>query len=346
MDFSLDIVNPLAHPGWDNLMLSTSGNSFYHSSSWARVLSESYGYRPLYFTLLKGGAWSGCLSLMEIRSALTGRRGVSLPFTDFCEPITGGKHDFDYLFNNLIDHGRMAHWKYIELRGGNEFLKDIPSFSSVYRHTLNLSSDETMTFRRFRDSTRSTIRKTIKQGVETDVYHSLESVREYYVLNCKTRQRHGIPPQPFLFFKNLFDHLISKNQGMVVLASHHSKVVAGAVFLHFGDAATYKYSASDYRYRHLGATGVVLWEAIRWYGRNGFRVMDFGRTDLDNRGLRVFKRGFCPHEEIFKYYRYDLSQEKWRGDHSNVEKSFGNLVTKVPIPLLRMIGALLYRHIG
>jgi hypothetical protein len=346
MDLRLEIINPLEHPEWDQAVLSAPGISFSHSSSWARVLSESYGFRPLSFTLLNGGAWSGCLSVMEINSTLTGRRGISLPFTDFCEPLTSQEPHFDYLLSSLIDHGRKAGWKYIELRGGNEFLKDIPFFSSFYRHTLDLSSDESITFRRFRDSTRSTIRKTVKQGVETGVYHSLDSVRQFYVLNCMTRQRHGIPPQPFVFFQNLFDHIIATHRGMVVLASLHGKVVAGAVFLHFGEEANYKYSASDYRYRHLGATALVLWEAIRWYGRNGFKVVDFGRTDLENKGLRVFKRGFCRHEEIFKYYRYDLSRDKWREDHSSFENPFPKLVRGLPIPLLRMIGALLYRHIG
>jgi hypothetical protein len=287
-----------------------------------------------------------CLPLMEVGSVLTGRRGVSLPFTDFCEPITDEKHYFDYIFNKLADHGRKANWKYIEFRGGSLFLEDIPSFSFFYRHTLDLSGDEEITFRRFRDSTRSTIRKTIKQGVEINIDHSLDSLKKFYVLNCMTRQRHGIPPQPFVFFKNLFDHIISKHQGMVVLAFHHGKVVAGAVFLHFGEVANYKYSASDYQYRHLGATGLVLWEAIRWYSQNGFKVIDFGRTDPDNKGLRVFKRGFCRDEKIFKYYKYDLVRGNWRADRASVEKPFGKLVSKVPVPLLRIIGSMLYRHIG
>jgi lipid II:glycine glycyltransferase (peptidoglycan interpeptide bridge formation enzyme) len=140
--------------------------------------------------------------------------------------------------------------------------------------------------------------------------------------------------------------MVSRNQGMVVLAFYDGKVVAGAVFLHFGEEAIYKYSASDPQYRHLAATGLILWEAIKWYCRNGFKVIDFGRTELQNEGLRVFKRGFCRNEQVMGYYKYDLIQGKWREDHLTIEKSFTKLVRKLPIPILRIIGSFLYRHIG
>jgi hypothetical protein len=52
---NLQILNPLEIADWDFLVLDTGKASFFHSSSWARVLHDSYGYKPLYFTTFENG---------------------------------------------------------------------------------------------------------------------------------------------------------------------------------------------------------------------------------------------------------------------------------------------------
>jgi hypothetical protein len=53
-------------------------------------------------------------------------------------------------------------------------------------------------------------------GVE--ICNALESVRTLCHLNCITKKCHGLLPQPFYFFQSVFDHIISKNKGIVVIA--------------------------------------------------------------------------------------------------------------------------------
>lgn len=99
---NLEIIDPTQYPNWDELLLSTPGSSFFHTSSWARVLKEAYGYTPKYFTEFDGGHISTLIPVMEVDSFLTGRRGVSLPFTDYCEPLLNENIEFVDLFNNII----------------------------------------------------------------------------------------------------------------------------------------------------------------------------------------------------------------------------------------------------
>ena len=80
-------IDPLEYPNWDDLLLTNDQSTFFHTSAWARVLHESYNYKPLYFTSIDDGKISVLIPIMEIRSFITGRRGVSLPFTDYCKPI-------------------------------------------------------------------------------------------------------------------------------------------------------------------------------------------------------------------------------------------------------------------
>jgi lipid II:glycine glycyltransferase (peptidoglycan interpeptide bridge formation enzyme) len=106
-----------------------------------------------------------------------------------------------------------------------------------------------------------------------------------------TRKEHGLPPQPFHFFKKIHDHIISKNLGVVVLASFDRENVAGAIYFHIGEKAVFKYGASDKKFQHLRANNLVMWEAIKWYSQNGYRSLCFGRTEPENQGLLQFKSG-------------------------------------------------------
>ena len=149
METTPQIVDPTRYPGWDDLILSSGKYSFFHSSAWAKVLSESYGYRPLFFTLFHHDRLLSLIPVMEVRSILTGRRGVSLPFSDDCEPILHNKEHFETLLNDIIQYGDKRGWKTVELRGGNEFLDGVSPAKWFYGHTLDLGRDPDTIFREF-----------------------------------------------------------------------------------------------------------------------------------------------------------------------------------------------------
>jgi len=46
---------------------------------------------------------------------------------------------------------------------------------------------------------------------------SREAMEEFFRLNCLTRKRHGLPPQPAVFFKKIYEHIISPKYGSVFL---------------------------------------------------------------------------------------------------------------------------------
>ena len=79
---TIQIINPLNIPNWDDLISCHPSATPFHSSGWARVLRDTYAFTPYYACVFNGETLSTCLPLMEVNSFLTGRRGVSLPFTD------------------------------------------------------------------------------------------------------------------------------------------------------------------------------------------------------------------------------------------------------------------------
>jgi hypothetical protein len=189
---SLEVINPLEHEHWDDLIGSSGGHVF-HTSNWAKVLYESYGYQPVYLAIIDNGRLLTLIPLMDVQSFLTGRRGVSLPFTDYCEPIVHDNSHLQAAMNRLSELGKKAAWKYIELRGADCFTADVPCFQFYYGHILSLRRNDWEILSGLRDSTRRNIRKAEKLEVRVEMSSAREALEEFYRLNCMTRKLHGLP---------------------------------------------------------------------------------------------------------------------------------------------------------
>ena len=319
--------------------------TIFHTTAWAKTICESHNYKPIYFTQRNGNRLPVLIPIMEVNSILTGKRGVSLPFTDYCEPIVDASIPSQKVFDYIITYGKKKAWEYIELRGAKNFLPDVTPSTQFFSHILDLTQEEQI-FSGFRNSTKRNIKKANKENVKVDFFNSPESIKEYYRLHCVTRKRQGVPPQPFYFFRKIHDHIISGNLGFVALGSYLDKNIAGAVFFHYGNKVFFKFGASDTKYQHVRANNLVMWEAIKWSCRNGYKSFCFGRTDLANNGLRQFKSGWGAQEHIINYYKYDLQKDTFVQDNQNIKRSYTKIMTKIPIPALKTIGTLLYRHMG
>ncbi len=342
---NITIVNPLEVKGWNDQLEAEGHDCFFYTSNWARVLSEAYHYDPLYFVAKEGGKISALVPMMGIDSFCTGKRGVSLPFTDYCFPLVGGGVSAEGLFQVIAQHGDSHAWKSIEIRGDSGVANGQPS-SRYYSHLLELTPGETAIASGFSNNTRRNIKKAHREGVEVRVCSDEDSMKEFFRLNCLTRKRHGLPPQPYRFFHLIFKNIISENLGLVLLASQGGETVAGALFFHFGGHAIYKFGASDLERKSLRANSLVMWEAIRWYAGRHFKSLCFGKTELQNEGLRRFKSGWGSSEQILKYYVYDLKKEAFVSKNSMVSGWHNHLFEKMPMAVSKLMGRVIYRHVG
>ncbi|HEX3627578.1 MAG TPA: GNAT family N-acetyltransferase [Verrucomicrobiae bacterium] len=336
-------INPLEHSDWDEQIAgrNSGAHSFFHGTAWAKVLTETYGYEPVYFVSGETGA---VLPLMEVDSPLTGQRGVALPFTDVCEPLCADRVEFHKLFRNAVELGVARGWKYIEFRGGEPSFNGAAPSLAFYGHSIEIPPDEETFISQLKNPVRRAIRKAEKSGVRVEISRDLEAVKQYYVLHCQSRKRHGLPPQPFSFFRNIHRHALLDGSGMVVLA-HWGKVpVAGAMFLHSGDKAIYKFGASDDTFQHLRGNNLVFREAIGWLSRNGFKKLDLGRTSIVNEGLRRFKLGWNADETTIRYYRFCLRQKNFVSMRDEGSGWHNQIFKKLPLSISRIAGEILYRH--
>jgi hypothetical protein len=340
-----EIINPVEFEGWDNRVLGLAKASFFYSSSWARVLHESYGYTPMYFVVRDGDEFRFVLPMMSIGSCLTGARGVSLPFTDYCSSYLAAESGGAELFDGIVSLGKKQGWRSIEFRGGGDFFEAHQPSQVYCLHMLDLG-DESELFSKLRANTRQAVKQAQKAGVEVGVGHSPEAMDEFCRLNYMTRRKHGLPPQPDRFFEKLQTHVLQQGQGEISLARWQGKAIAASIFLRFGDQVMHKYAASDPDHLPLRANNLVMWEAIRHYATRGGDTLDLGKTATWNKGLRRFKAGWGAQEKPLKYYRYNLRRNEFE-QRSEMEHGWHTSVfSKMPLPALRLAGTVLYRHMG
>ena len=337
------LVEPLNLPGWDALVQSADPPCTpFHSAGWLRVLAASYGYRPLALLARRGGALRALVPICEVRSLWTGRRGVSLPFSDLCPPLSfGGDGVPADLIGEILRVGREAGWRYFEQRGGS----DGPVAARYLHHELALDAEEPELLRRLSVNHQRSVRKALAGPLEVRFSTSQEALRDFYRLHSRNRRLLGLPPQPFSFFQRLREHVFLAGQGQVIQACLGPRVVASLVFLHFGRTAVYKYGAADPAFLSLRPNHRVMWEAILWYARGGYHRLSFGRTDLEDVGLGRYKLGWGARQETLAYRRYPLLGARTAQPRESAPGGAA-FVRGTPLPLLRMIGKVVYRHFG
>jgi lipid II:glycine glycyltransferase (peptidoglycan interpeptide bridge formation enzyme) len=341
------IVDPLSNAHWDELVASQPESSFFHGQAWARTLIASYGFEPCYIAALVGNRLKGCLPLMEANSRWFGIRGVSLPFTDVCPVLGSEQMSIGQLIQEAISLGIQRHWEYLELRVGqptNELATAIPS-QKHYGHELDITETIPQVFRRFDASVQRAIRKAEKSAVTCEISRDFQALSEFYALHCKTRKQHGLPPQPLAFFRQIQAHILAAHQGFIVLAKHQSQPIAGAVIFLFGSQGVYKYAASDPAFLQLRGNNLVLWTAIQHLKAMGAAKLHLGRTSFHDEGLRRFKKGWGTEEVTIQYYKFDLVQNQFVADSDRSRGWYNAVFSRLPVPLLKWLGAYCYRHL-
>ena len=343
---SIRPVDPLTSPDWNTSLLAAPSASLFHTTHWLRVLQESYGYRPYYFACFQEQQLTVLLPFMEVKSWITGTRGVSLPFTDYCEPIVDSTTAPSALLAPVVRAAQERQWKFLEVRGGDALFQDVSPYTSYFHHSLALGTNEADIFARLRSNYRGRIKKASKHDLAVAIFRSPEAMAEYYRLHCLTRQRHGLPPQPAYFFQKIQEHIIAHNFGFVTLVSYKGRTIAGAVFFTFGQRAMYKFGASEIAYQHLYPNYALFWHVIQWLCHNNYQELCFGRTAQSNEGLIQFKDGWGTRRTCINYYRYDVKAMAFVQISQDQDDAGLRLCRRMPLALLRLAGSLLYKHIG
>jgi hypothetical protein len=341
-ELPLRVIDPRTIPEWDLGIQNLPEATVFHSSAWCQVICESYRYQPVYLAKMEAGRPKAFLPMIEVDSRITGRRGICLPFTDECGPLFDETCSRQQFREQALSLGRERGWKYLEIRQEYEAGQSL----SFYSHELRIDRGADELFKGLDSSVRRGIRKAEGSGLTISIAASEEAVAKYYRLHRITRKRHGVPPQPFRFFKNISKYILGAGHGFIVLAELAGKPVASAVFFCFGGKSVYKFGASDERYQQFRPNNLVMWEGIKELSKAGNRVVSFGRTSLDNEGLRRFKLGWGSSERVVSYLKQDVRSGKILMQRDNASGLHSLFFRSFPLWVNQAAGSVVYRHLA
>jgi CelD/BcsL family acetyltransferase involved in cellulose biosynthesis len=329
-------------PGWRQFLASHPEATVFHHPAWSRVLTESYGYRSL--VLLQRGRDEtvvGGVPLLELPGSRRGRRFVSLPFTDYCPPLTTTAAGLSQLTSNLAGWLTTSGARQLTVHGELPATSGIQVVMRGLRHVLPLQGSSEQVRARINGSpVHRAIKKAQREGVVATLSRSADDLETFYRLHLQTRRRQGVPVQPKRFLQLLHKHVIAEGLGFLVLAHLDRRPVAGALFLAWNGNLIYKFGASDPRFWELRPNNLVMWEAINWACEHRYRQLDFGRTELDNRGLREFKSRWGAHELPLMYSH--LPPARPGSIPRVVMQAMARVIQSSPPIVCRVTGELLY----
>jgi CelD/BcsL family acetyltransferase involved in cellulose biosynthesis len=321
------------------------GVNIFHHPAWMSLLAECYGYRPFCVVAYDAdGQICAGIPMMEVNSAITGRRWVSLPFTDHCRPLYRDAADLTELVDALADSYQAHESPRTEMRW------ELPPHPAMQLardwvlHTIPLGTDAQCVAQHMQDKKRRLVRAAEQKGVRIVQGASAECLDTFYRLHLLTRRRHGNPIQPLKFFKLLGKRIMEQGLGFVLLAYKDSVCLAGGAFLQWNNVLTYKYSASSGTDLQLRPNDLLLWTAIRWGCENGYTLLDMGRTDLKDNGLRQFKNRWGATETPLAYSTF--SDRPTRPTSGRLTQVMETVIRNSPLWVCQAMGELLYKHVG
>ena len=340
-------INPLTDPRWGILVERHPLSSVFHTPQWLEALRRTYGYLPIVLTRNnEDEPLTSGLAICQMDSWLTGLRYVSLPFSDHCEPLLHDAEDIHMLLAGLREKaGTRA--KYTEVRACYSELFEPAGFHLNAEHCLHLLSLRPAINELFlglhKDSIQRKIRRADREHVEREQGRSELLLQEFYKLLLMTRRRHGIPPQPLQWFRNLIDCF---GPSLTIrVARVNGRAIASILTLKHRTTLVYKYGCSDASFHQMGGMPCLFWEAIQEAKAEEMLELDLGRSEFSNSGLIRFKDHLGATRKALQYWR---SSRRHSGRViSGLNTNFaGKVLSHLPDPLFRLAGELFYRHAG
>jgi hypothetical protein len=350
---SVHQIDPLADPRWAQLVERHPASSVFHTRGWLEALRRTYGYEPVVLTTAaEGEPLENGLVLCKVSSWLSGNRLVSLPFSDHCQPLVDDPATLHIFLNHLEEQVHAGKFKYAELRplvpfdAAMEKAAHAAIDSSFCIHMLDLRPPAESLLQCFhKNHIQRKIARAKKEDLKIETGRGAKLLDDFFHLMLITRRRHGIPPQPVAWFRNVLDCV---GEPAAIRAAYKGEIPVAAIFtVTHKKTMVYKYGCSDGAYSSMGGTPYLFWDAMQEAKKQGLEEFDFGRSEIENEGLVNFKNNWGTTQTNLRYYRYPFAAPAGAPQGKGWKMKLAERVCeKLPDACLTLAGKLLYRHVG
>ncbi|MFH1966119.1 MAG: GNAT family N-acetyltransferase, partial [Acidobacteriota bacterium] len=281
-----------------------------------------------------------------------GRRSVCYPFSDYCDPLVKNREDLISLVSCLGES--VGDFELRTYHPGSA-LEGTHADDSFSNYSISLQDEPAILYSCLHSSCiQRKIKKSEKSGVKIREGNGLSDLKPFYRLHLKTRQRLGLPSQPFLFFRKLWENFGDSGEMKLLFAEYEGSKIGCLVLIGYrsaaapsggGDVLYYKYGASDARYFRLGFSPALFWKAILLAKDQGYSCFDLGRvSDIDEISLGIFKRHLGAEKKPLLYF--STSKVYSESGKSRAVVLAGKCLRIAPSWVSGMAGRMFYRYLG
>jgi Acetyltransferase (GNAT) domain len=266
--------DPLSDSRWETFIDGHPAASVFHGKPFLQALQITYGYSPVVLTSCsQRTTMTNGLVFCRIKSALRGKRLVSLPLADHCEPLAENVTELD----GLLLYARRCggeKWNHIEIRPSSSRPGGWDGFqeTATYRmHRLDLRTSKQYLYDGFqRAVSKGRFEERNGRPFQYKEENSENVLREFYTLLVATRRRHCLPPHPCGWFRTLIRTFGDKLK--IRVASKDGLPIASILTFSYKKSMVYKYGCSDVRFQHYGVCRFYCGTQYRKLWTAGLRI--------------------------------------------------------------------------
>lgn len=368
---------------WDDYMVRQPKANAYQTSNWLGIIAKTYGFKTYCLAILLDGAKKsspeqiegnllGVLPLVHLKSPLFGNKLVSMPYLDHGGIIAENSDYEEKLMQAAIALGRKLKVQCIELRhldkicclNGDSYIcpidneVDAAGNGRSYRHRWHLRSHKVRLLlplpdsaealmKSFKSKLRSQINRPIKSGLTAKI-GDMELLDDFYKVFSINMRDLGSP----VHAKGLPQSVMARFSGnaKIVVVYKGDEPVASSLMLGFKDVMINPWASALRQYSKDSPNMLLYWHMLAYAADNGYRHFDFGRSTPEE-GTYRFKLQWGAQPQPMYWYTVWLDQKKSNNgvqedsSESKMMKLAIKLWQKMPVPLTRIIGPIIRKHI-
>ena len=341
----VELVDPRRDPSWLALVESRP-SSVFHSPAWLGVLQDTYGFELFAPVLLDDNDMPMAgLPVCRVEDFL-GARLISLPFSDYCDPLVSTDHQWERLVEPLIGESCPVTTRCVH----NQIPLADDRFGLMKEarwHSLDITKSLEALWQGLDGAARRAIRKAQGQGMEIREAKSAVEMRAFFDMHLAVRKhKYRLLAQPRAFFEQIWLHFVMPGQGFLLVATVNDRIVAGCLFLQWQQTLYYKFNASVPDLLPERPNDLLIWEGIRRGQARGCTALDFGLSDYDQEGLLRFKRKYADSEKTISFLQTRAPTAPAAAPGRDLLGELVRIFTddSVPDSITEAAGDLLYRY--
>ncbi len=312
---SVNIVRTLPEEAWRAFVAANPTGNVFHTPEMFQVFERAAGYRPRLWAAVDADGRPGAL-LLPVEIAVLGGplRGLTTRAVAYGSLLAGPASEGQEMLAPLLtayrrDARRRA--LFTELRNLSdtaEWRRGLEASGFVYEGHLNflidLARPANAIWQGIRDNARRNIKKAQREGVIVEEATEPAQVDVAYALLHDVYRRLQVPLADRSLFRAAFEVLQPAGMFKIMLARVAGKDIGVMTLLLHRGTIIYWYTGVDKAYSAYRANDLLVWHALEWGSRNGYRTFDFGGGGKpeEEYGVRDFKAKFGG--ELVNFGRY------------------------------------------